>query len=160
MAYKEEIELKFLVREDALPPLPPGARLVQGYLGTQPTVRVRTEEAPGQAPRAFLTIKGEGLVGRDEFEYDIPIDEGRALLGLAQGSLISKTRYRLPVTGSPDLAWELDVFEGDNKGLTVAEIELPGADFPFDRPDWLGKDVTRDPAYKNAALVHRPYCRW
>ena len=160
MALQQEIERKFLVRRELLPPLPEGARLVQGYLGTQPTVRVRTEEGPGDRSLAYLTIKGPGLVGRDEFEYEIPLEEARELLKLAQGSLVSKTRYRLPVEGAPGLKWELDVFDGENAGLIVAEIELPAEDTPFERPEWLGEDVTEDPAYKNAALAFHPFSAW
>jgi adenylate cyclase len=160
MARKEEIERKLLVHPELLPELPPGARLVQGYLSFRPAVRVRTEETPGAAPNAYLTIKGEGLVGRDEFEYSIPFEEGQALLKLAHGFLVSKTRYRLPVSGSPDLTWELDVFDGQNEGLVVAEIEIPAAGHPFERPEWVGADVTEDAAYKNACLAQRPFNQW
>src|SRR5688500_7604515 len=121
MARKEEIEYKFLVDCEILPELPPGARLVQGYLGFSPTVRVRTEEGPGSSRRAYLNVKGPGLVGRDEFEYDIPFEDAEALLELSQGSVIRKTRHRLPVEGDPSLAWEVDVFEAENAGLVVAE---------------------------------------
>jgi adenylate cyclase len=159
MSYKVEIERKFLVHHDRLPQLEGGAYLVQGYLGTRPTVRVRTEELP-EAKKAYLTIKGEGLIGRDEFEYDIPFADGEALLKLANTALVAKTRYRLPVDGQPDLAWEVDVFAGDNAGLIVAELEMPAADHAFPRPDWLGEDVTEDPAYKNSALAQRPFNRW
>lgn len=159
MARKLEIERKFLVQRDLLPPLEGGAHLVQGYLGTMPTVRVRTEEK-AEGRKAYLTIKGEGLVGRDEFEYEIPFEDAEALLKLAQSSLVAKKRYRLPVTDQPGLTWEIDVFEGDNAGLVVAEVELPAEDHPFHRPGWLGRDVTEDPAYKNSALARRPYSTW
>lgn len=160
MGYKEEIERKFLVHRDRLPRLPEGGHLVQGYLGFTPTVRVRTEEGPGDELKAYITIKGAGLVGRDEFEYDIPFGEAQQLLKLALASLVSKKRYRLPVAGAPDLKWELDIFEGDNAGLIVAELEMPTADYAFERPDWLDEDVTEDPAYKNAALAKRPFKDW
>ncbi len=160
MGYKEEIERKFLVKSDLLPELPQGARLVQGYLGFEPTVRVRTEEGPGDERKAYLTIKGSGLVGRDEFEYDIPFEEACQLLKLSQASTVGKTRYKLPVAGAPELKWELDIFEGDNAGLIVAELEMPSADYAFERPAWLGQDVTEDPAYKNAALARHPYKDW
>jgi CYTH domain-containing protein len=99
-------------------------------------------------------------VGRDEFEYDIPFEEAQQLLKLAQYSKVSKTRYRLPVPDAPDLKWELDIFEGDNAGLVVAELEMPSEDYAFEPPAWLGEDVTRDPAYKNAALAQHPYKDW
>jgi len=160
MGYKEEIERKFLVKRDQLPSLPEGSKLVQGYLGFEPTVRVRTEEGPGDERKAYITIKGSGLVGRDEFEYDIPFEEAQQLLKLAQYSTVNKTRYRLPVAKAPDLKWELDIFEGDNKGLVVAELEMPSEDYSFERPAWLGEDVTLDPAYKNAALAKHPFKDW
>ena len=160
MAHKEEIERKFLVHRDRLPPLPEGARLVQGYLSFWPNVRARTEQGPGDHTCGYLTVKGPGLVGRDEFEYPIPFEDAQALHGLAQAALVSKTRYRLPATPGDDLTWELDIFEGENEGLVVAEIEIPRLDCVFDRPSWLGQDVTEDPAYKNSALAQRPFKSW
>jgi adenylate cyclase len=159
MAYKQEIERKFLVHPERLPELKDGARLVQGYLCNDPTVRARTEET-GSAQRGYLTIKGDGLVARDEFEYEIPFADAQGLLQLAHFSLVSKRRYLLPVTDQPDLHWEIDVFEGDNAGLTVAELEMPAEDHAFARPDWLGEDVTENPAYKNSALSRRPFSQW
>jgi adenylate cyclase len=159
MGYKVEIERKFLVHRDRLPRLEGGAHLVQGYLGMRPTVRVRTEELAG-AKKAYLTIKGQGLIGRDEFEYEIPFADGEALLKLALSALVAKKRYRLLVAGQPDLAWEVDVFEGENAGLIVAELEMPDADHAFPKPEWLGEDVTENPAYKNSALSQHPFSRW
>jgi adenylate cyclase len=159
MALKQEIELKFLVRRESLPELPPGRKLAQGYLALAPTVRVRTEVRPDGESAAYMTIKGEGHVTRDEFEYQIPFDEGTALLRLAHGAIVTKTRHELPV-GTEGLKWEIDVFEGENEGLLTAEIELPSPDYPFERPEWLGSDVSHDPAYKNSRLSQRPYGRW
>ncbi len=160
MSYKEEIEYKFLVERAKMPPLPEGSRLRQGYLALGPTVRVRTEEGPGETRKAYITIKGAGLVGRDEFEYDLPFEEATQLLKLSRWTIVEKTRYRLPVQAAPDLKWELDIFEGDNAGLVVCELEVPRRDYPFERPDWLGQDVTEDPAYKNAGLAQRPFKNW
>jgi CYTH domain-containing protein len=163
MGYKVEIERKFLVNIEKLPQLPKGRRLTQGYLsfGPKATVRVRTEEAEdSREDIACLTIKGSGLVGRDEFEYKIPSDEANQLLKLAQATLVTKRRIILPVEGLPELKWELDIFDGENEGLVVAEIELPHEDFDFPHPDWLGQDVTEDPSYKNAALAQTPYKKW
>ncbi len=160
MSYKEEIEYKFLVNKDRLPVLPEGAAMVQGYLAFQPTVRVRTEAGPGDVQKAYITIKGAGLVGRAEFEYDIPFEEARQLLQLAHFALVSKKRYKLAVKDQPDLKWELDIFEGDNAGLIVAEIEVPDRNTSFERPEWLGLDVTENPAYKNAALSQHPFKDW
>lgn len=161
MAYKVEIERKFLVDTAKLPKLPEPLHLKQGYLAFTPTVRVRIEDGPGANERkAYITIKGGGMVGRDEFEYDIPYDEAEQLLKLAHGSVVSKKRYHLPVADHPDLKWELDIFEGDNDGLVVAELEMPEADMQFQHPEWLGTDVSEDGAYKNALLAQQPYKDW
>lgn len=160
MAAKEEIEHKFLIDPARLPPLPPGARLKQGYLGFSPTVRVRTEEQPDGARQGYLTIKGEGLVGRDEWEYPIPFEEAEGLLRLAVVPVVSKTRHLLPVDGDPALKWEIDVFEGENEGLIVAEIEIPVRGHAFQRPEWVVRDVTEDRRYKNTALAQRPFRSW
>ncbi len=159
MAYKEEIERKFLVDESKLPHLPEPKRLKQGYLSFGPSVRVRLEEGP-QGSKGYLTIKGSGMVGRDEFEYDIPAEEAGQLLKLAKASIVSKNRYELPVPGAPELKWELDIFEGDNAGLIVAELEMPDYDYKFERPVWLGEDVTEDGRYKNSALAQKPFKNW
>lgn len=160
MGYQKEIEHKFLVIQNKLPALPAGAKMVQGYLALEPTVRVRTAEGPGNQRKGFITIKGRGMVGRDEFEYPIPFEEATQLLKLAKYSLVRKTRYDLPVKEQPDLKWELDIFEGDNAGLVVVELEIPEENFQFPRPDWVGQDVTKDPAYKNAALARHPFKNW
>ena len=157
MKHQQEIEYKFLVHADRLPELKDGARMVQGYLGFDPTVRVRIEDGPA-GDKAYLTIKGDGLVGRDEFEYSIPRDHAEALLKLAHASLVSKTRYRIPAEG--DLEWEIDVFEGDNDGLIVAELEVPSEQHEFEKTEWVAKDVTREPEYKNAALARHPFKKW
>jgi adenylate cyclase len=160
MGYQKEIEHKFLVNQAKLPALPAGATIIQGYLALQPTVRVRTAEGPGDHRKGFITIKGRGLVGRDEFEYPIPFEEATQLLKLAKYSLVRKTRYELAVKEHPNLKWELDIFEGDNAGLVIVELEVPEEDFQFTRPEWVGQDVTKDPAYKNAALARRPFKNW
>ena len=160
MSYKEEIERKFLVHKDQLPTLPEGAKLSQGYLAYRPTVRVRTEDGPGDTKKAYITIKGAGLVGRDEFEYDIPFEEAQQLLKLATDALVVKTRYKLPVSDHPDLKWELDIFEGENAGLIVVELETPDYETKYVHPVWLGEDVTEDSHYKNAALAQHPYQQW
>jgi adenylate cyclase len=160
MGFMNEIERKFLVDKAKLPDLPQGSKMVQGYLAFKPTVRIRTEEGPSDQRKAYITNTGEGLVGRDEFEYDIPFEEAQQLLKLAQASLVRKTRYRLPLKEYPGLKWELDIFEGDNAGLTVVELEIPEEDFKYPRPEWLGREVTEDPAYKNAALAQHPFKDW
>lgn len=160
MSYKKEIERKFLVKKNLLPVLPPGNRLAQGYLSFLPVVRVRTEEPPDGQNFAYITIKGSGDIGRDEFEYTIPFEEGVMLLKLAQATIVRKTRYKLPVEGSPELKWELDVFEGENEGLVVVELEMPEEDYNYTAPAWLDQEVTSDGAFSNASLARRPYLKW
>ena len=152
----KEIERKFLVKGDAWRALAKGTTYRQGYLNSakERTVRVRTAE-----DKAFLTIKGLTLgATRAEYEYAIPFDEGKAMLdALAEKPLIEKKRYKIP---SGDLTWEIDEFLGENAGLIVAEVELTSEDQAFDRPAWLGDEVTGDPRYYNANLIKKPFTRW
>ena len=152
----KEIERKFLVRGDAWRSLAKGAPYRQGYLNSakERTVRVRIADA-----RAFLTVKGVTVgATRPEYEYEIPFDEGKAMLDtLAEKPLIEKNRYKIPVGG---LTWEIDEFLGDNAGLIVAEVELTSEDQAFDMPAWIGEEVTGDPRYYNANLIKNPFTRW
>ena len=152
----KEIERKFLVKGDAWRALAKGTTYRQGYLNSakEGTVRVRTAE-----DKAFLTIKGLTVgATRAEYEYEIPFDEGKAMLdALAEKPLIEKKRYKIPAGG---LTWEIDEFLGDNAGLIVAEVELKSEDQAFERPVWLGDEVTGDPRYYNANLIKKPITRW
>jgi len=152
----KEIERKFLVKGDAWRALAKGTNYRQGYLNSakERTVRVRTAE-----DKAFLTIKGLTVgATRAEYEYEIPFDEGKAMLdALAEKPLIEKKRYKIPAGG---LTWEIDEFLGDNAGLIVAELELKSEDQAFERPLWLGDEVTGDPRYYNANLIKKPFTRW
>lgn len=152
-----EIERKFLLAsDDWRADADAGERMRQGYLAAEVERSVRVRVV---ADRATMTIKGaaEGLV-RPEFEYAIPAAEASEMLDrLALQPLIEKTRYRVE---RGKHVWEIDVFEGDNAGLVVAEIELDDPDEAFERPSWLGPEVTEDPRYLNAALARRPYTRW
>jgi CYTH domain-containing protein len=152
-----EIERKFLVRRDLWRPDPgQGVRYRQGYLSTDPArvVRVRTA-----GERAYLTIKGltAGLE-RAEYEYPIPLADADALLdSICLRPIIEKTRYRIPYG---DRVWEVDDFAGENAGLLIAEVELPEPDAKFERPPWLGDEVSADPRYFNSSLIAHPYSRW
>jgi len=152
----KEIERKFLVKGDAWRALAKGTTYRQGYLNSakERTVRVRTAE-----DKAFLTIKGLTVgATRAEYEYEVPFDEGKAMLdALAEKPLIEKKRYKIPAGG---LTWEIDEFLGDNAGLIVAEVELKSEDQAFERPLWLGDEVTGDPRYYNANLIKKPFTRW
>jgi adenylate cyclase len=152
-----EIERKFLVRRELWRPDPDsGVWYRQGYLSADPdrVVRVRTV-----GDHAFLTVKGRTQgIARSEFEYPIPLADANALLrDVCIHPVIEKTRYRVPVGKQ---TWEVDVFAGENLGLVVAEIELPGADAWFEHPAWLGAEVSGDPRYFNSNLVQNPYAHW
>ena len=152
----EEIERKFLVVGDRWRERATGTLFRHGFLSSEPvrTVRVRVAGA-----RAWLTIKGKTVgASRTEYEYPIPVEDGQHMLDtLCKRPLIEKTRYALDA-GSH--TWEIDVFEGDNAGLVVAEIELGAEDEPFEKPAWLGEEVTHDPRYFNSNLVEHPYRDW
>jgi adenylate cyclase len=139
----KEIERKFLVREGKLPDLPKGDELEQGYLSAEPAVRVRLAVRADGTRHGELTIKGKGLLSRAEFNYPIPADDAVALLDLCATSL-RKVRHRVG-------RWEIDHFE--DRGLWLAEIELQSEDEPFERPAWLGEEVTHEARYSNVRLA-------
>ncbi len=151
-----EIEKKFLITGDDWRGLGSGEDYCQGYLSTERgrTIRVRTIN-----DRGILTIKGPAVDGvKLEYEYDIPIDEAREILReLCQKPLIEKTRYKIPFKG---FIWEVDEFKGENNGLIFAEIELEHLNQPFEKPSWIGKEVTGDGRYYNANLVKNPFSNW
>lgn len=150
-----EIERKFLLRDARWREhVQRSTRIAQGYLGGEAcSIRVRIEDGRGS-----LNIKSRELGAvRQEFEYPVPAADAEAMLALATGPLLRKTRHYVPVD---ELVWEIDEFDGDNVGLVVAEIELPALDAPFVRPDWLGAEVTDDPRYYNVNLMREPYSRW
>jgi adenylate cyclase len=157
-----EIERKFLLANDGWKPqADAGVVMRQGYLNTsspnhqsKSSVRVRIA-----GEHANLNIKGATLgVTRQEYEYAIPLTDANELLDtLADGPLIEKTRYHVR---HGTHTWEIDVFAGDNQGLVVAEIELADADEAFERPAWLGEEVSDDPRYYNVCLVKHPFKDW
>ncbi len=152
----KEIERKFLVAHQAWRESVNTIHVFrQGYLSydSERTVRVRATEVTG-----YVTIKGitEGLT-RDEFEYEIPLADALALLQLCERPAIEKKRYIVP-NGAH--VWEVDVFEGVNEGLVVAEIELGSEDEAFDKPNWLGNEVSGDRKYSNSALSLHPFKDW
>ena len=152
-----EIERKFLVDPGRWHPGPAGGvRMRQGYLSLDPARIVRVRRA---GDRAALTIKGETVgIARSEYEYPIPAEDADALLDeLCHRPLIDKTRHREWWRGH---LWEIDVFDGENRGLVVAEVELKSADEPVDLPPWAGTEVSADARYTNASLSSRPYTTW
>ncbi|OUS26434.1 adenylate cyclase [Gammaproteobacteria bacterium 45_16_T64] len=155
-----EIERKFLLKNDDWKKdkqgnLIEGVAFRQGYIPThESTVRVRIE-----GTRAKLTIKGKTVgMSRLEYEYEIPFEDANEMLdALCQKPLIEKTRY---FKKADEVTWEIDIFEGDNAGLRVAEVELLSEDQQVDYPDWLGEEVTGDAKYYNSNLVAYPFTQW
>lgn len=153
----KEIERKFLVVNDAWRrAAKPGLRTRQGYLHVGPPVAVRARIMGG---KATLNVKKSTLdISRDEFEYAIPMEDAEALLArLCEGYIIEKTRYLVDYAG---MTWEVDVFEGVNEGLVVAEIELESEDQQFEKPPWAGQEVSGDARYLNTHLSREPYKEW
>lgn len=158
-----EIERKFLVagdgwREAAHAVIP----MAQGYINDQAAMDSGAQRASVRVriagDDAFLNLKSRELGrSRQEFDYPIPVDDARALLGLCVGGVIDKRRHL--VRHGAHL-WEVDEFLGANAGLVVAEIELGDVDETFERPVWLGREVTELERYYNLALASRPYSLW
>ncbi|HKK05748.1 MAG TPA: CYTH domain-containing protein [Gammaproteobacteria bacterium] len=152
-----EIERKFLVTDDRWRnDADGGTPYRQGYLvgSERASVRVRL-----QGEKAYLNIKSATLgVRRLEFEYPVPAEDARVMLeSLCDKPLIEKTRHFIDYGGH---RWEIDVFGAENAGLVVAEIELDDEQEDFERPPWLGEEVSHDPRYYNVSLVRHPYKDW
>ena len=153
----QEIERKFLVKGDFKSEVFKSTRITQGYLSSVPerTVRVRVKGDKG-----FITIKGIGNetgASRYEWEKEIPVEDVQELLKICEPGVIDKTRY---LVKNGEYTFEVDEFYGDNDGLTVAEIELPSEDAAFNKPAWLGEEVTGDVRYYNSMLMKNPYKNW
>ncbi len=151
----KEIERKFLVKGDF--PKENGVRIIQGYLSSVPerTVRVRVKGEKG-----YLTVKGignESGASRFEWEMEIPKQDALELLKICEPGIIDKTRYHVKVG---DHTFEIDEFYGDNEGLVIAEVELKDEGESFEKPDWLGEEVTGDVKYYNSMLMRNPYKNW
>jgi adenylate cyclase len=151
-----EIERKFLVIGEAWRSLAPATHYRQGYLSR---VKERTVRVRRAGDKGALTVKGVSVgATRNEYEYEIPpADADEMIDRLCEKPIVEKNRRRIPVG---DITWEVDEFLGINEGLVVAEVELHSEDQPFDKPDWIGEEVTGDPKYFNANLVARPFSTW
>ncbi len=156
-----EIEHRFLVATERLNELQldqhRGSFIHQGYITPSPdqtTCRVRIADSD-----AWLTIKGKSVgAARPEFELPVDLAQAREILQtLTVGSLIEKTRYRIPHCGQ---TWEVDVFRGENDGLIIAEVELDDENQAIELPTWLGREITSVPRYFNAALAMHPFTKW
>ena len=152
MEKNTEIERKFLVKSNAfIAQATTSYEIMQGYLCKDPekTIRVRIRDA-----RAFLTIKSSLLrdgIAKFEWEKEIDLADAKELMKICLPGAISKTRYIIKAK-EDDLKWEVDVFHGRLEGRVLAEIELSDEDEAFERPDWLGEEVTGQPQYYNANM--------
>jgi len=158
MMDKLEIERKFLVKNTSF--LTKNFKkntIKQGYLNSDKNraVRVRIKGNKG-----YLTIKGvsnQSGTSRFEWEKEICVEEANDLLKLCEPGMISKIRYFIPAEKH---TYEVDIFEADNQGLIIAEIELNNENELFNKPDWLGEEVTGQKKYYNSQLSKHPYCKW
>jgi adenylate cyclase len=152
-----EIERKFLVRGDAWRAHASGRSTIrQAYLAydSKASIRVRIRDHDS----ATLTIKSRGAaLRRLELEYPVPVLDAERMLALRHGAVIEKTRHLVPFGG---LTWEVDVFEGENAGLVIAEVELRDEAQAVDLPPWAGAEITGHPQYYNSALAQRPFSCW
>ncbi len=150
-----EIERKFLINKKLWKPKGKGIEIRQGYLSVDPERVVRVRIAGKQS---FLTIKGKanGIV-RTEMEYEIPKTEADILMKMCLDYTIEKTRF---IEGVGDLNWEIDVFEGNNKGLIIAEVELEDEFQKIEFPEWITDEVSNDPRFYNSFLSRNPFLNW
>ncbi|MBL4704970.1 MAG: CYTH domain-containing protein [Flavobacteriales bacterium] len=151
-----EIERKFLLANSNWKQLADGGTAIkQGYLSSDinKTIRIRIYGGKG-----FITIKGKTIgISRPEFEYEIPLKDALQLIKLCEKPFIEKIRYLVHLNGN---IWEIDVFEGANEGLIVAEIELPEENLKIIVPDWIGIEVSDQVKYFNSNLIRHPYREW
>ena len=150
-----EIERKFLVKKNSWTRPNEGTLYIQGYLSSSPetTVRIRIAGKIG-----FITIKGKTTgFSREEFEYEIPVEDAEILLKKCKNAPIKNIRYKVLLTGT---LWEIDEFLEENSGLLMAEVELPDEKASFFRPEWLGREVTDDKRYHNSHIAQHPFKTW
>ncbi|SFI98860.1 CYTH domain-containing protein [Myroides guanonis] len=153
-----EIERKFLIDNTNITKLATNQYLIkQGYLSSvaERTVRIRTKDDKG-----YITVKGksnESGTSRMEWEKEIPFEEALKLLSICEDYIIDKTRYLIP---HGKHCFEIDVFHGANEGLLIAEIELSAEDEVFEKPIWLGEEVTGDNRYYNSFIAKKPFKNW
>ena len=151
-----EIERKFLVQGDGWKSLGTPVLFHQGHLNRNPerSVRVRIE-----GDMAKLNIKAQrATLRRIEYEYAIPVKDAKFLLEhVCEQPTLSKHRTKITIG---DCCWEVDEFHGPNQGLWTAEVELETEEQSFEKPDWIGEDVSDDPRYLNINLIKNPFQNW
>ncbi|MPM81853.1 Inorganic triphosphatase [bioreactor metagenome] len=152
-----EIERKFLVNGDYKSHSFKNFRIKQGYLALSGVTIVRVRI---KGEKAFVTIKSaleENKIKRNEWEYEIPVQDAGEMLLLCEEAVIEKTRYLIKAGKH---IFEVDDFDGENEGLVIAEIELESEDEPYEKPGWLGPEVTGNVRYYNSFLSIHPYSEW
>ena len=152
-----ETERRFLLANNSWQEYVAKSRFIaQGYLDTAPEVAVRIRR---DGEKSFLTIKGSSTgASRPEFEYLIPNEDAAQMLQLlCRSRTVQKTRHNVPLNGH---TWEIDVFEGENAGLIIAEVELTSESESLTVPAWIGPEITGKHRYSNAALARKPYSSW
>ena len=153
---KKEIERKFIVLDKSYKDLGKYEHCIQGYIPStnEPLIRIRT-----MGEKSFITVKSDvNGITRLEYEYEIPNNDAEDLLNLfCKESIVEKNRYKIHYKST---LWEVDEFLGNNKGLVVAEVELTSEDQPYDKPDWVGDEVSTDKKYYNYNLSSHPYSKW
>ena len=153
---KKEIERKFIVLDESYKDLGEYEYCIQGYLPSvnEPLIRIRTI-----GRKSFITIKSDiNGITRLEYEYEIPNNDAKDLINLfCKESIIEKNRYKIYYKST---LWEVDEFLGANAGLIVAEVELSSEDESYDKPDWIGDEVSTNKRYYNYNLAHHPYTQW
>lgn len=150
-----EIERKFLVETSKWIPKSFGVRIKQGYLSTDESRVVRVRIA---GDLAYITLKGKNRgISRAEFEYEIPPKDALILLKMCLNEPVEKTRY---TEIYENMVWEIDVFEGVNNGLVLAEVELEDENQQFNLPGWVGVEVSMDERYFNSKLSENPFSKW
>ena len=150
-----EIERKFLLVSDAYKVNAKAVDIKQAYLSTDENMAVRVRVEGIQASINIKSKKSERV--NHEFEYVIPLDEAQSLIRMSPYPIIEKTRHMVRYKGK---TWEVDEFHGDNAELTVAEIELDDENEAFEKPPWLGEEVTADYRYLNSNLAKKPFDSW
>ncbi|WP_392534870.1 CYTH domain-containing protein [Nostoc sp. C117] len=152
----KEIERKYLVKGDSWRGLAEGSIYRQGYIPTEGKVTVRLRVV---GEKSYLTIKGPTIqYSRLEFEYPIPTKDAQEMLEtLCERPFIEKIRYKIEFGG---LIWEIDEFDGVNKGLILAEVELSNETQQIELPTWIGQEVSDDSRYFNSNLVKHPFSEW
>jgi len=153
---KKEIERKFIVLDKSYKDLGGYKYCIQGYIPStnEPLIRIRTI-----GNKSYLTMKSDvNGITRLEYEYQIPNQDAKDLLELfCKESIVEKNRYTIYYKST---LWEVDEFLGKNNGLVVAEVELESEDQPYDKPEWIGEEVSIDKKYYNYNLSTKPYKEW